>query len=173
MPFYHASRTIYPNGHVIQVPAGQYSKAYGLSVQLGNKWREDALEAARAGRATSRQTAVYAANSPGNAARSLVSQPDPENRPVRVYQVDPSHTSPSPMALIGYMDDQREGFAKLAECIEEYWSPTKAWEFLEYVCEYMTVVADMGVLDEMELYSATEEYCNDRTMARDWWGRGA
>ncbi len=170
MPFYHASRNVYPVGHVIRVPEGQNSRAYEHSLDLGKKWREDALEAARQERASRRQTAVYAANTTGNAARFLVSERDPENRPVRVYEVEVSNESPSPMVLIGYMDDQGTDFAKLLECTEEYWSPTRGWEFLEYVCERMTVMADLGVADDMALWAASAAYDEDRQLARDLWG---
>ncbi len=118
MPFFHASRSEYPVGHVIRVPeGGATSHAYQRSLAIGSKWREDALEAARGGRAFSRQFSIYAANSPGNAARFLVSQPDPENRPIRVYEVAVTNESPSPMVLIGYMDDHGQAFAALPACI--------------------------------------------------------
>jgi hypothetical protein len=170
MPFYHASRTTYQIGHEIRVPECQNSRAYELSLQLGNKWREDALEADRKARSSSRQTAVYAANTPGNAALFLAAQHDPENRPVRVYEVEVSSHSPNPMVLIGYMDDQGPDFVHLAKCIEEYWSPTEDWGFLEYVCEQMIVVADLGVLRDVDSFAAVADYDHDRQLSRVLWG---
>jgi len=170
MPFYHASRNLYPVGEVIRVPAGATSHAYQLSLALGKQWRENALEAARGSRAFSRQIAVYAANTPGNAARFLISQPDPANRPVRVYEVAILQKSPSPMVLIGYIDDQGQGFPRLAECVEEYWTATKDWRFLEFVCSEMTITADLGVLGDMDMYAATADYDHDRLLARQLWG---
>jgi hypothetical protein len=171
MPFYHASRTVHPVGHVIVVPPGHDALAYQLSLQLGSKWRDDALEATRNGRASARQRAVYAANTPGNAAYFLMVQPNLENKPLRLYEVSLPHQSPSPMALIGYIDGRGTGFSALAACVEEYWTPTKDWEFLEYVVPAMTVVADLGVIDEMEIYTAQAAYENDRQRAREIWGR--
>jgi hypothetical protein len=171
MPFYHASRNVYPDGHVIHVPKGEVADAYQLSLRLGAKWREDALEATRAGRAFSRQFAVYAANSPGNAARFLISQPDAEKRPVLVYEVDINNKSPSPMVLIGYMDDQGEGFAALPECMEEYWAPTRNWRFLEYVCSEMIVTKSLGPVGMMETWGADADYGRDRDLCRQAWGQ--
>ncbi len=170
MAFFHASRSVYPVGHVIRVPEGTTSHAYQRALAIGKKWREDALEAARAGRAFSRQSAVYAANTPGNAARFLVSEPDLENRPVKVYEVVVSTESPSPMVLIGYMDDQGQAFAALPEGIEEYWSPTRNWQFLEYVCLEMAITRCLGNLDAMEVYAADADYGHDRDLARQLWG---
>jgi hypothetical protein len=170
MPYFHASRNVYPIRHVIRVPAGETSHAYQLSLNLGKQWREEGLEAGRGGRAFSRETAVYAANTPGNAARFLISHPDPENRPIRVFEVDIPHESPSPMVLIGYIDDQGQDFPRFPECVEEYWAATKNWRFLEFVCPEMTVTADLGILDEMELYASGEHYEHDRALARHLWG---
>ncbi len=74
------------------------------------------------------------------------------------------------MVLIGYMDDQGAEFAALPQCIEEYWSPTRDWHFLEYVCAEMTITNCLGNLDEMEIYAADADYSHDRDLARHLWG---
>jgi hypothetical protein len=121
MAYFHASRNDYQSGDVIRVPEGEQSHAFMLSLELGMQWREEKLESARNGRANSRRSAVYAANTLGNAALFLRSQPNQENRPLLVYEVAVTHQSPSPMALIGYIDDRGPDFPSLSACIEEYW----------------------------------------------------
>lgn len=170
MPYFHASRNVYPFNHVIRVPEGAIAHAYQLSLELGMKWREDALEGGRNERASSRQNAVYAANTVCNAARFLVAQPDPQDRPVRGYEVVVAQQIPSPMVLIGYIDAQGPDFAFLPACVEEYWAPTRAWRFLEYVCPSLIVTAELGVIADADMWIAGEDYEHDRQLARQLWG---
>lgn len=171
MSYFHASRNVYQIGDVIRVPEGDQSHAFKLSLELGMQWREKALEDARNNRASSRRSAVYAANTLGNAARFLVSQPDEEGRPVLGYEVEITHQSPSPMALIGYIDAHGTAFPSLSACIEEYWTPTKKWRFLEFVCPFLTVTAALGNIREEALWIAGENYEYDRQLARHLWGQ--
>ena len=171
MSYFHASCNVYQIGDVIRVPEGDQSHAFKLSLELGMQWREKALEDARNNRASSRRSAVYAANTLGNAARFLVSQPDEEGRPVLGYEVEITHQSPSPMALIGYIDAHGTAFPSLSACIEEYWTPTKKWRFLEFVCPFLTVTAALGNIREEALWIAGENYEYDRQLARHLWGQ--
>jgi hypothetical protein len=169
MKFFHASRNVYSPGDTIYVPPGAESFAYGRSLELGMRWREEALERARGDRGFPRRTAVYAANTAVNAARFLISQAG-DGGQVWVYEVAISATTPSPMALIGYMDAHGAGFSSLDACVEEYWAPTKQWNFLEFVCESMTVQANSGVVAEEDLWMAIVDYEHDRQLARRLWG---
>lgn len=168
---FHASRSEYKIGEVIRVPDEATSYAYELSLKIGKQWREDALERSRNGRAASRRTAVYAANTPGNAARFLVSQSDKAGRPVLVYEVAFAPQTFSPMVLIGYIDSQGPEFPSLPDCMEEYWAPRQSWEFVEFVCPLLTVTACLGVVAEEEIWRADGEYANDRALTHRLWGR--
>ena len=170
MPYFHASRNVYQIGDVIRVPVGEQSHAFKLSLELGMQWREEALENARNDRANSRRSAVYAADTLGNAARFLVSQPDEKGRPVLGYEVEITHQTPSPMVLIGYIDAHGPAFPSLSACMEEYWTPTKKWRFLEFVCPSLTVTAVFENICEEKLWMAGEDYEHDRQLARQLWG---
>jgi len=158
MPYFHASRNVYQIGDVIRVPVGEQSHAFKLSLELGMQWREEALENARNDRANSRRSAVYAADTLGNAARFLVSQPDEKGRPVLGYEVEITHQTPSPMVLIGYIGAHGPAFPSLSACMEEYWTPTKKWRFLEFVCPSLTVTAVFENICEEKLWMAGEDY---------------
>ena len=121
-------------------------------------------------RSSSRRSAVYAANSIGNAARFLVSEPDKERRTVQAYEVEVTHQSPSPMVLIGFIDAHGPAFSSLSACIEEYWTPNKEWRFLEFICPSLTVTAVLGNVCEEQLWMAGEDYEHDRQLARHRWG---
>jgi len=166
MPF-HASRTVYAVGDLIRVPPDVDSFAYQLAIEQGHNWRDLALEQGRNGRAVPRRRAVFAANTPGNAARFLMAVPD--ERPVRLYEVTVAHEALSPMALIEYIDHRGENFGELAACVEEYWAPTREWQFLEYVTDEMVVTAVLGEIDVMVLGGAQIGYMNDRDFARNTW----
>jgi len=171
MLYYHASRAIYKVEDVIHVPEGEAALAYQLSLENSHAWREKALEIARKARSCPRQTAVYAATSLANAARFLVSQPDPERRPVRVYEVSITQPEPSPTVLIAYIDAHGATFSSLAACMEEYWLRKQDWKFLEFVCQRLVVIAMLDVIEDMELLVSGEQYAEDRKLAEKIWGK--
>ncbi|MHC2068160.1 hypothetical protein ACYFX5_11845 [Bremerella sp. T1] len=165
--YFHATVNIHKQGAVISVPTGSTSNAYKHAVSQGKQWVEIHLEALRNGRATDRQFAVYASDTPANAALFAISQNSGVT--VHVYEVTPDIVNPSPMAVIGHLGTKTAAFAQLPLAIDEYWEPQMNWSFLEYPANQLTVIQEIPLPDAIALASAQYAYGNDCQLAKHTW----
>lgn len=165
--FFHATVNNHNPNAVISVLPGTVSNAYTHAVAQGKQWVENELEALRSGRATDRQFAVYASDTPENAALFAVAQ-NP-SATVHVYEVTTDIINPSPMAIVGYIGTKSSAFAQLPAAINEYWNPQMNWNFFEYPANQLTVIQQVQFPDVIALSSAQCAYDNDLQQAQQTW----
>jgi len=164
MQWFHVSVSLHEKGKTIQVPSGQDAIAYSNS----HPWLEEVLESARNGRAVSRKRAVYAANSLAGAGYFLGSQH--KGCELFGYKVSlSSPTSTCPMALIGRIKDVGQDFAQLNTIAAEYWASKNNWQFLEAVCDSLTVTEVIGKVNIEDCSSGQLDFDTDRLLAKKLW----
>lgn len=165
--YFHATINIHNPGDMICVPSGATSNAYHHAISQGKQWVETELEAARSGRATNRQIAVYASDTPENAA--LFAIPQNPGKVIHVYEVSPDTINASPMAVIGHIGTKSPAYPQLATLVDEYWTPQNNWNFLEYPANQLAVIKEIPLPDSMALSSAHFAYGTDCQLAQQMW----
>lgn len=165
--YFHATINSHNPGDVICVPPRETSNAYQHAISQGKQWVETELEAARNGIAANRQFAVYASDSPENAA--LFASAQNSNTVIHVYEVSLDTVNASPMAVIGHIGTKSPAYPQLVDLINEYWAPQTSWNFLEYPANQLTVIKEIPLPDSIALSTAHCAYGTDCQLAQQMW----
>ena len=78
-----------------------------------------------------------------------------------------------PMALVDRLGRNKGNEQRLMEITKEYWQPTRAWQFWEYLDGSMTVIEKLGVPDFTTLAGASQRYLADLDLAARLWPEAA
>ena len=116
----------------------------------------------------SRTNGLFVAHSAAHARKFLLAEPNPEDAPIFVYEVDVPKLVGLPMVLVDRIA-QSVNDPVVDEIAAEYWNPIESWRFLESVVDKMVVVAVCTNPDLIALSCAQIDYDSDRTRAIQLW----
>ncbi len=135
MELYHASRKVFSIGD--EIKSGAVSSFYEEAT--------DAMDAGRPENAPARRTALYSADSAEFAFYFMLKQGVCKSE-INLYRVkvkDPWKAAFSITHVIHRRIEQRKNINSL---VSEYWSPTKDWQFYEYLSTSFIVIDKMDHL---------------------------
>jgi hypothetical protein len=162
---YHASPEVFEPGLTLREER--------RAILESNVWIEEEFERLRRGRSVPRCEARFAMASGADCVRYLRAQQDYENRPMYLYRVKMQSPQRHPMALVDAARRNREHQDRLREIVGEYWCPTRAWQFWEYLDRTMTILENLSLPDAAMVAGAAHRYNGDYDLAARIWPRGA
>ncbi len=161
---YHAS------GRVLEVGITLPSEV--RAVADANAWIEEEFERYRGGRSVSRRETLFAAGNDADCVKYLKAQQDYDGRPVYVYRAAMPSPQRHPMALADRLRRNKGNDQRLSEIAKEYWQPTQAWQFWEYLDGSMTVIEKLDLPEFGALAGASQRYLADFDLAARLWPEG-
>ncbi|MBA7657100.1 hypothetical protein ES703_65031 [subsurface metagenome] len=132
MEFYHASKMALPIGEEIR--SGVVSLYYEEATE--------ALDSNRPESAPARKTALYSADSLEFAFYFLIKQNVCKSA-INLYKVKVKHPWKAVFSIPHIVQRRIEEGKNIVTLINEYWEPTKNWQFYEYLSTSFVVIEQM------------------------------
>ncbi len=140
LELYHITCKAYPIG---KVPPLEGESLHHLTTQTDVKaWINDFLDLYRSNEVPSRKKTFFACDSIMNC-KALKSTVAKANCTPRIYKVKMKSPSKLPLALVNHLFVLGQGHTKNIELANEYWNPTKNWNFYEYLSEEMEIIEEV------------------------------
>jgi hypothetical protein len=167
VPLFHVATTAYADGEPVSVPAGDVTHFHRRLACAGRSIAEERLEKYRLRGMPSRRATRYAFDDPNHCA--LYGQSEYRGHKLYYYRVAMPQPVRAPMALvdaIGKIEGVTE--AQVEQIVREYWSPTRAWSFWEYLDTAMTIIEQIPAPDTsaLEFMGAQGSWDTDFDLAR-------
>lgn len=141
MELYHVSFTEYEVGktYTADNPNGYHLR----SKSRGDGWINEEMDNMRPDSYPSRIASFYACDALENCQAFIGNTKIGGNNPI-YYKVEMDCSVGFPMVLVDRIKKIGQGSANLTSCINEYWSPTQAWKYLEFLSPQMTILEKLN-----------------------------
>ena len=163
--FFHATRQNYGIGQAIHANA---------VVNRIVDWLEEWFENQRPPGAPSRNSALFAFDSPRNAWRfshAEIFSPQLRlqqgNRNWRIFEVFLTNPLKAVTPIVDFLRRQGNQFPHIENAIQEYWNPQQTWHFFEYLSDEMQIIRE--IVDRpntQQLAEAIEDWNEDTEQAK-------
>lgn len=162
MILYHVSTKLYSVGDIISVNNfSSTTEYYQNSEGRGKKWIDDYLDSIRPQDAPSRKRTIYAFDSLANCGAFI----GRDFNNFHYYKVEMDDPVVCPMCLTDKLEV--DNIEKNAIIGNEYWRPTIAWSFLEYLKEEMIVIEILPPPNFLEIAAGRFAYGKDRDLSNN------
>jgi len=131
------------------------------------QWIENEFERFRDGRSISRLTAFFATATVADCLYYHNIQTD--YALAFLYKVKMSSPNRHPMALIGKAEKHQGNSECLKAIVEEYWQPTKNWQFWEFLDASMEIIEGVEPPSNEMVAGAKFRYDEDRRLVNALW----
>lgn len=163
MQLYHVSFTEYEVGktYIADNPNGYHLR----SISRGDGWINEEMDNMRPDGYPSRIASFYACDALENCQAFIANKKIAGNNPT-YYKVEMDRTVGFPMVLVDRIKKMGQGSANLSSCINEYWSPTQAWKYLEFLSPQMTILEKLDNPNSLMAIKGSMNYNTDFETAK-------
>ncbi len=163
MILFHVSFTDYVIGqtYVAPNPNGYHLR----SVEHGDGWINLVLDQYKPEIRPSRIASFYACDKVGFC-KAFIGAKKIEGRSPIYYKVEMDCQIGFPMVLIDTIKNIGENSTELRACIDEYWSPSNEWKYLEYLSPNMTILEVLQEPDNIMVSGGNMNYGLDLAKAK-------
>jgi len=159
MDLYHASKSKFSVGDIIK--GNNTSNFYLIATTAMDSQKPDGLPA--------RKTALYCTDSPEFAVYYLRMQEVDINQ-INLYRVHVSAHHKAPFSITHVLENKIKANIDVTELINEYWSPSKDWNYYEYLTEEFEVkeIIDKPKLNEILISHEPPRVLRRLQHLREW-----
>jgi hypothetical protein len=160
MNLFHVSTKKYEVGQIIKAEAFENTEYYNTAIANGKNWIDELLDNLKPENVPERINAIFAFDCIDNCIAFKG-----QNEANIYYKVKMHNPIACPMCLT---DALKEGDTENNIRISnEYWSPSKAWRFLEYLSAEMEILEILETPTSMQLAKGRMNYSQDRDLKKD------
>ena len=130
MRLFHITERNYQIGETISINDYEGDMCFYYEKHTDYQWINDYLDACRPEEFPLRRKCIYAFDRPGHCFYFLAHEPSVTDH---CYEIEMDAKGEFPMVLTGRMIAHRNNAEILRAIAEEYWRPTRDWNFYEYI----------------------------------------
>lgn len=162
MRLFHITERKYQIGETISINDYEGDMCFYHERHTDYQWINDYLDACRPEEFPLRRKCIYAFDRPGHCFYFLAHEPSVTDH---CYEIEMDAKGEFPMVLTGRMIAHRNNAEILRAIAEEYWRPTRDWNFYEYIGNEMTIISEVN-LDVSQRNISRDRYMMDYDRAR-------
>jgi hypothetical protein len=162
MELYHVSFVAYTAGQTY--PAPNPIEYHLKSIQRGEGWINEKLDEQSPDGYPLRVASFYACSVLENC-QAFIGNKRIEDRTPIFYKVEMDCSLGFPMVLIDRIRKLGHASGLIDTCISEYWTPTREWQYLEYLSPSMTIIEILPVPESLMANKGRMNYNADFELA--------